>query len=90
MIGSLNRLVEHIEANISDEIDVAGLARASGTTEYHLRRMFSSLAGMPLSEYVRRRRMTLAAADLRGSDDLRRMCAGTRLLFARNRNSGSA
>ena len=35
-----------------------------GTTEYHLRRMFSSLAGMPLSEYVRRRRMTVAAADV--------------------------
>jgi AraC family transcriptional regulator len=33
--------------------------------------MFSSLAGMPLSEYVRRRRMSLAAADLvTGGDDL--------------------
>jgi AraC family transcriptional regulator len=33
--------------------------------------MFSSLAGMPLSEYVRRRRMTVAAADVvRGEDDL--------------------
>jgi AraC-like DNA-binding protein len=29
-----------------------------------LRRMFSSLAGMPLSEYVRRRRMTVAAAEV--------------------------
>ena len=43
----------------------------SGTTEYHLRRMFSSLAGMPLSEYVRRRRMTVAAAEVvSGSGDL--------------------
>jgi AraC family transcriptional regulator len=32
--------------------------------------MFSSLAGMPLSEYVRRRRMTVAAADVVGDDDL--------------------
>ena len=32
--------------------------------------MFSTLAGMPLSEYVRRR-MTVAAADIvRGEDDL--------------------
>jgi hypothetical protein len=29
-----------------------------------LRRMFSALAGMPLSEYVRRRRMTVAAAEV--------------------------
>ena len=69
MIAALNRLVGLIEADV--EVDVDGLAREMGTTEYHLRRMFSSLAGMPLSEYVRRRRMTAAAGDvLRGEDDL--------------------
>ncbi|WP_241238323.1 AraC family transcriptional regulator [Nocardioides pantholopis] len=50
-------------------MDVAGLAARTGTTEHHLRRMFASLAGMPLSEYVRRRRMAAAAADLVGVDD---------------------
>ncbi|WP_029263762.1 MULTISPECIES: AraC family transcriptional regulator [unclassified Microbacterium] len=64
MIGTLNALVDLVEATRSDEIDVAGFAREHGTTEYHLRRMFSALAGMPLSEYVRRRRMTLAGAEL--------------------------
>lgn len=64
MIGTLNALIDLVEADASDEIDVGGFARAHGTTEYHLRRMFSALAGMPLSEYVRRRRMTLAGAQL--------------------------
>ncbi|MGO3090639.1 MAG: AraC family transcriptional regulator, partial [Galactobacter sp.] len=64
MIGELNRLIDHVESNLCDEIDVAALAGSLGTTEYHLRRMFSSLTGMPLSEYVRRRRMTFAAADV--------------------------
>ncbi len=65
MIGSLNALVDLVEAEGPAEgIDVAGFAREHGTTEYHLRRMFSALAGMPLSEYVRRRRMTLAGAEL--------------------------
>lgn len=65
MIGTLNALVDLVEAAGPDEeIDVAALASAHGTTEYHLRRMFSALAGMPLSEYVRRRRMTLASAEL--------------------------
>ena len=64
MIGTLNALVDLVEAGTGDEIDVAGFARVHGTTEYHLRRMFSALAGMPLSEYVRRRRMTLAGAEL--------------------------
>lgn len=70
MITALTRLVEHIEAHLGEELDVAAVARAHGTTEYHLRRMFSSLAGMPLSEYVRRRRMTVAAGDLVGDEEL--------------------
>jgi AraC family transcriptional regulator len=45
-------------------VDVAELARRAATSEHHLRRTFSSLAGMPVGEYVRRRRMTLAAADV--------------------------
>lgn len=71
MITWLNRLVDVVEEDVTDDLDVARLAAALGTTEYHLRRMFSSLAGMPLSEYVRRRRMTVAAADVvAGQDDL--------------------
>lgn len=68
MIGTLNALVDLIERDVDATIDVAGFARAHGTTEYHLRRMFGALAMMPLSEYVRRRRMTLAAADVLGGD----------------------
>ncbi|MBW6440131.1 GyrI-like domain-containing protein [Actinoplanes hulinensis] len=69
MIAALNRLTELVEE--PGDLDVAVVAKTLGTTEYHLRRMFSSLAGMPLSEYVRRRRMTVAAADvIRGEEDL--------------------
>jgi len=70
VIGTLNELVEVVEQHLADGIDIPALARRLGTTEYHLRRMFSSLAGMPLSEYIRRRRMTLAAADVLAGDDL--------------------
>ncbi|WP_136035601.1 AraC family transcriptional regulator [Microbacterium sp. K35] len=66
MIGTLNALIGRVEAAPDEELDVAAVARAHGTTEYHLRRMFSALAGMPVSEYVRRRRMTIAAAELVG------------------------
>src|SRR3954462_82519 len=71
MITELNRLVELGEDGLGNDLDVASLAIELGTTGYHLRRMFSSLAGMPLSEYVRRRRMSIAAADVvRGEQDL--------------------
>jgi AraC family transcriptional regulator len=68
VIAVLNRVIDYIEAHLAEEIDVAGLV--NGTTEYHVRRMFSSLAGMPLSEYIRRRRMTVAAADVIGGAGL--------------------
>jgi AraC family transcriptional regulator len=79
MINGLNQLVEHIEDNLASGadtgvgggtgIDVAASAGAMGVTEYHVRRMFSSVAGMPLSEYIRRRRMTVAAGDVIRGDD---------------------
>lgn len=64
MITELNDLVAYVEEHLTDDLHVADLARRFGTTEDHLRRLFSALAGMPLSEYVRRRRMTVAAGDL--------------------------
>lgn len=70
MIEILNRIVDEIESRLGDEIDVDMLAASTGTTGYHARRMFSSLAGMPVSEYIRRRRMTVAAADVVGDEDL--------------------
>lgn len=70
MIAELNRLVAYVEDRLTDDLDVTTLAMGLGTTEYHLRRMFSSLAGMPLSEYVRRRRMTAAAAEVIGGGEL--------------------
>ena len=43
VITELNRLIEFVEVHLSDDLDVAALASTLGTTEYHLRRMFSSL-----------------------------------------------
>ena len=70
MIAVLNRIIDLIEGNLTEEINLASLTGDLGTTEYHVRRMFSSLAGMPLSEYIRRRRMTVAAADVLADRDL--------------------
>ncbi|NII68753.1 GyrI-like domain-containing protein [Microbacterium ulmi] len=70
MIATLNQIVDVVEDHLTADIDIAALARGAGTTEYHVRRMFSALAGMPLSEYVRRRRMTVAASDVLGEEAL--------------------
>ncbi|GHH19174.1 AraC family transcriptional regulator [Streptomyces rubradiris] len=64
MLERLNQALEHIERHLDREIAVEEVARVAGTSEYHLRRLFSALAGIPLSEYIRRRRLTLAAAEV--------------------------
>ncbi|SEP62761.1 AraC family transcriptional regulator [Streptomyces radiopugnans] len=64
MLERLNQAMEHIERNLGRPADAAELARIALTSEYHLRRLFSALAGMGLSEYVRRRRLTVAGAEV--------------------------
>ncbi|MER6348068.1 AraC family transcriptional regulator [Streptomyces sp. NPDC001595] len=69
MLERLNQVMEHIDAHLDQPVDGAGLARIAATSEYHLRRMFSALAGMPLSEYVRRRRLTVAGAEVLAGEE---------------------
>ncbi|MGW1866200.1 AraC family transcriptional regulator [Streptomyces mauvecolor] len=64
MLKRLNQAMDHIEDRLDGDIDVGELARIAMTSEYHFRRLFSALAGMPLSEYVRRRRLTVAGAEV--------------------------
>ncbi|MCB0194162.1 MAG: AraC family transcriptional regulator [Anaerolineae bacterium] len=60
----MNQALDYIEANLTDEIDFQAVERLALCSEYHFRRMFSFLAGVSLSEYIRRRRLTLAAFEL--------------------------
>ncbi|MBM9617406.1 AraC family transcriptional regulator [Streptomyces zhihengii] len=68
MLERLNQAMDHIESHLDQRIEVADLARIATTSEYHFRRLFSALAGMPLSEYVRRRRLTVAGAEVLAGD----------------------
>mgnify|MGYP000123046730 CR=1 FL=1 len=67
-LESMNLALAYIEDSLSGEIDWQQVERLALCSEYHFRRMFSYLAGIPLSEYVRRRRLTLAAFDLQHSE----------------------
>lgn len=64
----LNQALAYIEDNLDDEIDYTEVERLALCSEYHYRRMFSFLAGITLSDYIRRRRLTLAAFDLLRED----------------------
>ncbi|WP_405833812.1 GyrI-like domain-containing protein [Streptomyces sp. NBC_00105] len=68
MLERWNQAMEHIECHLDQRIEVADLARIVVTSEYHFRRLFSALAGIPLSEYIRRRRLTVAGAEVLGGE----------------------
>ncbi len=56
-----NRAMDHIEENLAGEIRLDTAARIACCSSFHFQRMFSYMAGVPLSEYIRRRRMSAAA-----------------------------
>ena len=67
-IERLNEAINYIEEHLADEIDYEELAKIAGCSTYHFQRMFAYMANISLSEYIRRRRMSLAAVDLQGGD----------------------
>lgn len=66
-IKRMNDALNYIEENLDNEIDLKEVARLALCSEYHFQRMFSFLAGISLSEYIRRRRLTLAAFEIKNS-----------------------
>lgn len=65
-IERLNHVVVYIEEHLQEKIDYEKLAEIAACPPYHFQRMFLYMTGIPLSEYIRRRRMSLAAVDLQG------------------------
>ena len=63
-IEGLNDAMDYIERNLEGDLDLARAARLAACTEGQFRRMFSYVAGIGLTEYVRRRRISRAALDL--------------------------
>lgn len=66
-LKNMNAALNYIEENLDGVIDLKEVSKRALCSEYHFQRMFSFLAGVPLSEYIRRRRLTLAAFELNNS-----------------------
>lgn len=67
-IDNLNAAIQYIEEHITEDIDYRQLSKIACCSEYHFQRMFSYMSGVPLSVYIRRRKMSLAAVDLQNSN----------------------
>ena len=68
-IERMNTAINYIEEHIRDELDFAKIAQIACTSAYHFQRMFICMTGISLSEYIRRRRMSLAVSDLKNDKD---------------------
>lgn len=69
MLKNLNAAVRYIDENLCGEIDIERAALTAGITADSLLRFFSYMTGMTLNEYIHRRRLTLAADDIRAGKD---------------------
>jgi AraC family transcriptional regulator len=64
----IQRAIQYIESNILDELDVAEIAKRAYVSPFHFQRLFHLLSGMTLGEYIRSRRLSLAAAEMQSGD----------------------
>lgn len=61
---SMNDALKYIEAHIEEDLDSEEIAKIALCSKYHFLRTFTALTGYPLSEYIRNRRLSLAAKEL--------------------------
>ena len=64
----LNEAIQHLETHLLEEPDYQKLASIAGCSEYHLKRMFPFLVGETISGYIRMRRLSRAAEEVREGD----------------------
>lgn len=67
-LDRLSQAMKYIEANLADTISFDEIAKRACCSTYHFQRMFPFITGVSLSEYIRRRRLTLAAFELQATD----------------------
>lgn len=64
MLHRMNDCIQYIEDNLDGEVGMEELARLSLSSKFHFQRLFSLVTGYTVADYVRKRRLTLAAQEL--------------------------
>lgn len=63
-LNRLNDAISFLEDNLLEEPDYEKIAQIAGCSDYHFKRTFPFFVGFPVIEYIRRRRLSLAAEEL--------------------------
>jgi len=64
MLTAFNQLMDYIEAHLTEELSVSTVTKLTGVSAYHFKRTFALIAGMPISTYIKYRRLAAANVDL--------------------------
>ncbi len=67
-LDRMNCAMNYIEENLTDNVNFDKAAKAACCSTYHFQRMFSFITNVPISEYIRRRRLTMAAFELQNTN----------------------
>lgn len=67
-VESLQQAIDYMEAHLLEQITVEDIARQAHVSAFHFQRIFMILTDVSVGEYLRRRRLTLAAQELTSSD----------------------
>jgi AraC family transcriptional regulator len=65
----MNRAIAWIEQHLREEVEWEAAAREASCSTFHFLRMFEVITGITAGEYVRQRRLSLAAMDLANGGD---------------------
>jgi len=68
-IMGIQRALDYTDAHLTDEVDYEAAAEEAASSVFHFQRMFTMLCGFTLGDYIRMRRLSLAAEDLTQTDD---------------------
>lgn len=68
ILSGLNAAIGYIESGLVEEVNLEEAARLAACSVDGFSRTFSYLSGVSITEYIRKRRLTLAAMELQGSD----------------------
>ena len=63
-LQGIQKAIDYIEENIAEKIDYEEVAKRAYSSSFHFQRVFGIMCGFTLGEYIRRRRLTLAANEL--------------------------
>ncbi|MFE8698863.1 effector binding domain-containing protein [Cytobacillus sp. FJAT-53684] len=67
-VESLQKAIDYMEEFILEDITIEGIAKQANTSEFHFQRTFTILTDVSVGEYLRRRRLSLAAQELSDTD----------------------